>query len=78
MTGLLQSERGKENMERIEEEIGDLEYHQYQHFISNSPWDHQSVLHQVGQDLNRLMRQERDKTGLPTGLIIDESAHLKL
>ena len=77
MTGLLKSDRGKGNMERIEEEIDDLEYHQCQHFISNSPWDHQEVLSQVREDVNRLMEEERLKTGSPTGLIIDESAHLK-
>ena len=73
MTGLLKSERGKGNIERIEE----LEYHQYQHFISNSPWDDQAVFKQVGRDVHELMQAEQEKTGDKTGLIIDESAHLK-
>lgn len=77
MTGLLYCDRGKANMERMEEEIGDLEYHQYQHFISNSPWDYKAVIAQVGQDANQLMQKERKKTGQSTGLIIDESGHLK-
>jgi len=77
MTGLLCCERGKANMERMQEEIEDLEYYQYQHFISNSPWDYKAVIAKVGQDANHLMQKEREKTGQPRGLIIDESAHLK-
>lgn len=64
-------------MERMEEAIGDLEYHQYQHFISNSPWDYKAVIGKVGEDANEEMQKEREKRGEPTGLIIDESAHLK-
>lgn len=64
-------------MERIEEEMGDVEYHQYQHFLSDSPWDHQAVLLRVGQEAHRIMAEERRKSGKPTGLIVDESAHLK-
>lgn len=77
MTGLLCCERGKANMERMEEAIGDLEYHQYQQFISNSPWDYKAVIGKVGEDANQVMQKEREKRGQFTGLIIDESAHLK-
>ena len=77
MTGLLKCERGKANMERIEEEIGDFEYHQYQHLISNSPWDYKAIISQVGKDVNHIMQIEREKKKGPTGLIIDESAHVK-
>lgn len=64
-------------MERMQEENEDLEYHQYQHFISNSPWDYKAVIGKVGQDANRLMQKEREKMDQSTGLIIDESGHLK-
>ena len=64
-------------MERMEEAMGDLEYYQYQHFISNSPWDYKAVIAKVRQDANELMQKEGEKTGQPTGLIIDESGHLK-
>ncbi len=77
MNGLLQCERGKANMERMEEEKEGLEYHRYQHFISNSPWDDRAVIAQVGQDLSSLLEQKRGDTGQKTGLIIDESGHLK-
>ena len=28
---------------------------QFQHFISNSPWDHEAVVAQIGQDADRLL-----------------------
>jgi SRSO17 transposase len=46
--------------------------HQFQHFISNSPWDHEPVLAQISQDADRLLG------GKPTSaLIIDESSFAK-
>src|SRR6202044_2384744 len=45
---------------------------QFQHFISNSPWDHEPVVAQIGQDADRLLG------GKPTSsLIIDESSFAK-
>ena len=45
---------------------------QFQHFISNSPWDHQPVLAQIGQDADRLLG------GKPSScLIVDESSFAK-
>jgi SRSO17 transposase len=45
---------------------------QFQHFISNSPWDHEAVVAQISQDANRLLG------GKPTSsLIIDESSFAK-
>jgi len=65
-------------MERMEEQESNiLPYHQYQHFLTNSPWSHELVLDQVGQDLNELMQAEKRKHNVPTGFIIDESSHLK-
>jgi SRSO17 transposase len=44
----------------------------FQHFISNSPWDHEPVVAQIGQDADRLLG------GKPTSsLIIDESSFAK-
>jgi hypothetical protein len=36
---------------------------QFQHFISNSPWDHKPVLAQISQDADR--RTRRDRIPLP-------------
>ena len=45
---------------------------QFQHFISNSPWQHDAVVAQIGQDADRLLG------GKPTScLIIDESSFAK-
>ncbi len=78
LQGLLKSEKGKGNMERIEgQDSNPLPYHQYQHFLTNSPWSHEGPIDQVGQDLNGVMEKERKKTKQPTGFIIDESSHLK-
>jgi SRSO17 transposase len=45
---------------------------QFQHFISNSPWDHKPVLAQISQDADRLLG------GKPSScLVIDESSFAK-
>lgn len=77
LQGLLVCEKGKANMERMEEQDGGIAYHQYQHFLSNSLWDYESVIRQVGQDMSVLLEKQKEKTGKPTGLIIDESSHVK-
>lgn len=77
LQGLLFCEKGKGNMERMEEQDERIAYHQYQHFLSNSPWDYEQLIKQVGQDASALMEKEKEKTGRATGLIIDESSHIK-
>jgi SRSO17 transposase len=45
---------------------------QFQHFISNSPWDHKPIVARIGQDAGRLLG------GKPSScLIIDESSFAK-
>jgi SRSO17 transposase len=75
--GLFCLEKGKANMERMEEEIPDSEYRAYQHFLTNSKWDHQEVLAKVSADTSELMRSNKKKSQKPIGCIIDESSHLK-
>lgn len=75
--GLFRLEKGKANMERMEEEIPDSEYRAYQQFISNSKWDHQKVLSKVSVDTSDLMKLNKVRSKKSTGCIIDESAHLK-
>jgi len=55
------------NIERISEEMF-ANYHQMQHFISDSPWDHRALLDQVAQDVSCSLPNRK-----LTGLIIDES-----
>jgi SRSO17 transposase len=75
--GLICCENGKANMERMEEEIDDSEYHAYQHFITNSNWDADGLLKQLGKDVSDELKRHKQSSGVPTGLLIDESAHLK-
>lgn len=77
LQGLLICEKGQANMERMEEEVDHSEYRLYQHFISNSQWDYDALISKVAQDASTILSSHKEQTGLPTGYIIDESAHLK-
>ena len=75
--GLLKLEKGKANMERMAEEIPDSEYRLYQHFITHSNWDAQEVFGKVSKNASVLLEGCKAESKKPTGLIVDESAHLK-
>jgi SRSO17 transposase len=70
LCGLFQSP--KANLERMEESVLDSGYESLQHFLSDSPWQHQPVLNQISQDANRLLGNQDDSC-----LIVDESAFSK-
>jgi len=55
------------NIERISEEMF-ANYHQMQHFISNSPWDHRELIDKVAFDVSQSLPKRK-----LTGLLIDES-----
>lgn len=75
--GLIVCEKGKANMERMEEEVPESEYRAYQHFISNSKWDHQGLMQSLAHDASELFVKNKTLKGFPTGYIVDESASLK-
>jgi SRSO17 transposase len=77
LDGLLVCEKGQANMERMEEQGSGSGYRQYQHFLSNSTWDPVPVLYQVACDMSAVCEGQKRQTGLPTGLIVDESATVK-
>ena len=77
MKGLITLEKGKANMERMEEEIPNSEYRAYQHFISNSSWDYKGAISELARQACQLMQESKKETSCPTGLIFDESAHVK-
>jgi SRSO17 transposase len=52
-------------------------YRHYQHFLSNSSWDPVPVFHQVVRDMSVVCEGQKRRTGLPIGLIVDESATVK-
>jgi len=66
LRGLLQTDR--RNMERMEQAVPDTNEQALQHFISNSPWDAEAVMRQVGRGADALLGGHDD-----TLLVIDES-----
>jgi SRSO17 transposase len=72
VNGLLRSERGNRNIERICETLPDDNYSKLQHFISESPWDAFAVMEKVAKDTDALLK-EFDSVGL----LIDESGEEK-
>lgn len=67
--GIVQSEL--RNIERISEDL-DANYHQMQHFITESNWDERSVIDQVSKEVSSVLPKRK-----LTGLIIDESGWVK-
>jgi len=81
ISGLLETERGKGNIERMLEEVdvddeGDG-YQQVQQFITDSPWDAIEVMEKVAGDTSALYASQSTYQEQDVGYIIDESAHLK-
>lgn len=77
LSGLLQCEKGHENMERMVEKVNDSDYKRYIHFLSVSKWSAPAVNLVTMKTVDRLLREQKIKSGLPTGFVIDETSHLK-
>ncbi|WP_245537407.1 IS701 family transposase [Thiocystis violascens] len=78
--GLLKTEAGKRNLERINEEIdvsGGDGYQRIQQFITDSPWSAGNLIGAIAQDTSSLYANQPNYRGRDVGYIIDESAHLK-
>jgi SRSO17 transposase len=67
--GIVQSP--KNNIERLSEETG-ADYHQMQHFITESNWDAREVINKAAKDVSSTLPKRK-----LTGLIIDESGWVK-
>ena len=59
-------------MEQMSEIVKDADYHQIQHFISESPWKARTVMDSVAEDTNQLFNDFEE-----VYLLFDESAHTK-
>lgn len=59
------------NIERISETL-DVDYHKFQHFISDSNWNARAVIDQVAKDVSQSLPKQT-----LTGLLIDESGWVK-
>lgn len=81
ISGLLHTERGKGNIERVVEEVevdGEGEgYQQVQQFITDSPWDGFDLMASVACQTATLYANQPTYQEQEVGYIIDESAHLK-
>ena len=77
LSGLLQCEKGHENMERMVEKVNDSDYKRYIHFLSVNKWSASDVNSVTMKSVDDLLRDQKIKSGLPTGLVIDETSHLK-
>ncbi|MDP3444323.1 MAG: IS701 family transposase [Ignavibacteria bacterium] len=77
LSGLLQCEKGHENMERMVEKVNDSDYKRYIHFLSVSKWSASDVNLVTMKSVDNTLREQKIKSGLPTGLVIDETSHLK-
>lgn len=75
--GLVICEKGQANMERMVEEVEGSNYKAYHHFISNSKWDHEELISRVSLDASKVLEENKQRSKVPTGYIIDESSHLK-
>jgi SRSO17 transposase len=78
--GLLKTEAGKRNIERINEEIdvpGHDSYQRIQHFITDSPWSAGNLIGAIAQDTSNLYANQPNYRRRDVGYIVDESAHIK-
>jgi len=77
LSGLLQCEKGHENMERMVEKVTDSDYKRYIHFLSGSKWSYQDSNLITMKEADSLLREQKKRSGRPTGFIFDETSHLK-
>jgi len=77
--GLIKTEHGKRNMERLHEEL-DMDgdgYQKIQQFITDSTWDASELIRKIAQNTSKLYANQEGYDVKDVGYIIDESAHLK-
>lgn len=77
LAGLLQCEKGHENMERMTEKVEDSNYKRYIHFLSVSNWSYEDVNLATMKGADKALREQKVRSGRPTGLIFDETSHIK-
>jgi SRSO17 transposase len=77
VVGLLHCEKGQENMERMTEKVEDSDYKRYIHFLSSSNWSATEVNNTTQKQTDKLLREQKKRSGFPTGLVVDETSHLK-
>ena len=64
-------------MERMVEKVNDSDYKRYIHFLSVSKLSASDVNLVTMKSADSSLRVQKTISGLPTGLVIDETSHLK-
>jgi len=64
-------------MERMVEEVTDSDYKRYIHFLSVSNWSYEDVNLVTMKEADQALREQKKRSGRPTGFTIDETSHLK-
>ena len=77
LSGLLQCEKGHENMERMVEKVNDSDYKRYIHFLSVSKWSYSDMNQSGWKSVVSSLWEQKIKSGLPSGFVTDETSHLK-
>jgi SRSO17 transposase len=72
LCGLFQGQRGRKNMERMEEEVPGLNYQGVQQFITDSPWESAPLMAEVASQADGLLGGASDSR-----LVVDECANSK-
>jgi SRSO17 transposase len=77
--GLLRTEAGKRNMERINEELtlSGNGYERVQQFITDSLWSASRLVSEIALNTSRLYAEQWKGQGQDIGYIIDDSARIK-
>jgi SRSO17 transposase len=77
--GLIKTEAGKRNMERINEELelSGNGYQRVQQFITDSTWSAHGLISEIALKTSRFYAEHSDGRDQEIGYIIDESAHIK-
>ena len=70
MLGLIQAET--KNMEKMAEAVPGTDSQRFQHFLTNSPWDHQKVMDHVARDADKHLGYSQD-----CSLSVDETSFIK-
>ena len=77
VSGLLQCEKGHENMERMVEKVQDSDYARYIYFLSSCKWKHEEVNKISMLEVSRQLSAQKERSGKPIALTIDETSNLK-
>lgn len=77
LSGLIKCEKGHQNMERMVEKVDNSDYKRYIHFLSVSAWSYNDVNNATLKGADQALRAQKKISGKPTGLIFDETSHLK-